>query len=91
MQDTYSCQNPNRLPAMYIPFLYSVILLFAFVGIGIGAGYLLRTVLSKDHVWQARLTDEAISNRITYTVKNFKSVLALLLVLYFVAVTVICS
>ena len=76
---------------MYIPFLYSVILLVAFVGIGMGAGYLLRTVLPKDHAWQARLTDEAISSRITYTVKNFKIVLAFLLVFYFVAVTIIYS
>lgn len=76
---------------MHIPFLYSVILLIAFVGISIGGGYLLRIVLPKDHVLQAQLTDEAISSRITYIVKNFKGILGVLLVLYFVVVTVIYS
>ena len=72
-------------------FVLIVLIWLAVIGLVFFGGYLFRVLLPKDHTLQARLTDEAISNRVTYTMRNFKGILCLFLLLYFIAITVIYS
>lgn len=72
-------------------FIFWVVLLFVFIAIGLCGSYLLRAVLPANHPLQQKLTDEANFERVHYILKNFKGMVALLLIAYFTVITLVYS
>lgn len=70
-----------------LPILLMIVLALV-VGVG---SYLLRRLLPPGHALQSRLTDEAISSRIQFAIKNVKGIMAALLFIYILTVGFIYS